>query len=289
MGLENFVPELWSDMLLVNLRKSLVFSQLTNQDFVGGLRNYGASVKISELGPVAVTTYAKGDTITYDDLDGTSQDFRIDQSALFKFKIDDIDEAQTNPKLMQGAMEDAAYRVSDSIDSFIGGLYAGAGAGTGTTPATKIGKASSSVTVTTGSVITTISYMARYLSDKNVPKPGRWMVVPPWFTQMIAVNLTGTASTTAIPKTNSDAALMNGYVGTLWGFDIFESPNVSTDGTQYRIMAGTRRAIAFFGQISEVETLRLQTTMANAVRGLYIYGGKVVRPDELVTAYVAEG
>lgn len=285
MGVENFIPEMWSATLFVKLRKSLVFGALCQRDYEGELRSFGDTVHINEIGPVTVTAYVKGDTLSYENLTSAGKDLKIDQASSFAFKIDDIDQAQTNPKLMDGAMSDAAYRIADTIDQYIAGLYAQAGA----TPSasTYVGDATTDLHVSSGNIIETLGYASRYLSDANVPSVGRWIVVPPWFVQKLVLAETGGVSAIAVPKVMDDGALVNGFVGRAMGFDIFESNNVS-NSTTYRIMCGTRDAISYVGQVTEVEAIRLQTTFADAARGLYVYGAKVTRPEALLTLYLAE-
>lgn len=286
MGVENFIPEMWSASLFVKLRKSLVFGALCQRDYQGTLASFGDTVKINEIGPVTVTAYTKNATLSYEQLTSAQKELKIDQASSFAFKIDDIDQAQTNPKLMDGAMSDAAYRIADTIDAFIAGLYAQAGATPSAT--TYIGASGGSLSVSTGNVIETLSYAERYLSEKNVPTGGRWMVIPSWMVQKLAIAASGAISAIGVPKMQSDGALVNGFVGHLMGFDLFESQNITTSTTQYRVMCGTRNAISYVGQVSEVEALRLQTTFADAARGLYVYGAKVTAPEELLTLYLAE-
>ena len=286
MGVENFIPEMWSASLFVKLRKSLVYAGLCQRDYEGELRNFGDTVKINEIGPLTVTAYTKGATLSYEDLDGAQKELKVDQASSFAFKIDDIDKAQTNPKLMDGAMSDAAYRIADTIDTYIAGLYAQAGATPSST--TYVGTATGSLPVSSGNVIETLSYAGRYLTEKNVPTGGRWMVVPPWLTQKLVLAATGTIASTGVPKLMDNGAVVNGYVGSLMGFDFFESNNVVTTGTAATIMCGIRSAISYVGQVSELEAIRLQTTFADAARGLYIYGAKVTQPEALLTLYLSE-
>lgn len=286
MGLENFIPEMWSGTLFVKLRKALVFGGLTNKDFVEDVFKYGDTVHINEIGPVTVNAYTKNATLTYETLTSAQKTLLIDQASSFSFKIDDIDKAQTNPKVMDGAMSDAAYRIADTIDGFIAGLYAQAGATPSVT--TYIGASGSSLSVSSGNVIETLSYAQRYLTEANVPTNGRWITLPPWVVQKLVLAEIGGISAIGVPKVMDDGVIVNGFVGQAFGFNIFVSNNVSTDATQYRVMCGDRSAISYGGQISEIEALRLQTTFADAARGLYVYGGKVTRPEALLTLYLAE-
>jgi hypothetical protein len=288
MGVENFVPEMWSASLFVKLRKSLIFGALCQRTYEGEIARFGDTVKINEIGPVTVTAYTKGATLSYESLSSAQKELKIDQASSFAFKIDDIDiaQAQSTPSLMDGAMSDAAYRIADTIDAYIAGLYAQAGATPSAT--TYIGASGGSLSVSSGNVIETFTYAQRYLSEKNVPTGGRWITVPSWLVQKLTIAATGAVSAIGVPKLQSDGALVNGYIGHLLGFDIYESQNISNNGTQYRIMCGTRNAIGYAGQVTEVERLRIQTTFATAARGLYVYGAKVTAPEELLTLYLAE-
>jgi hypothetical protein len=286
MGLENFTPEMWSGTLFVKLRKALVFGGLTNKNFVEDVFNYGDTVHINEIGPVTVNTYTKHATLTYETLTSAQKTLLIDQASSFSFKIDDIDKAQNQPKVMDGAMSDAAYRIADTIDAFIAGLYAQAGATPSAT--TYIGAAGGALSVSSGNVIETLSYAQRYLGEANVPTQGRWITLSPWLVQKLVLAEVGGISAIAVPKIMNDGTLVSGWVGQAFGFDIFESNNVSVSSTEYRVMCGDRSAISYGGQISEIEALRLQTTFADAARGLYVYGAKVTRPEALLTLYLAE-
>jgi hypothetical protein len=279
MALTNFIPELWSDRLFVNLRKALVFGSLCQRDYEGEIRNFGDTVKINEIGPVTVTAYTKAATLSYQTLSSAQKELKIDQASYFAFTIDDIDAAQTKPKLMDAAMNDAAYRIADTIDTYIGALYGQAGANPSSTTYT-------TVSASSGNIIETFSYASRYLSDKNVPKAGRWAVVPPWVTQKLAMAATGAISAIGVPKVFDNGTLANGYIGHLMGFDFFESNNCASSGT--KILCGTRDAISYAGQVSKVGVLERETTFDTAARGLYVYGAKVTRPEALLCLTLTE-
>jgi hypothetical protein len=127
----------------------------------------------------------------------------------------------------------------------------------------------------------------RYLDEANAPSQGRWMVVPAFMHAYLKYaglvdNLEGGMKVQA-------GGMGNGFVGSVLGFDFYASNNVDNNGTQYRVMFGTRDAIGFVGQVENIETIRLEDYFADGVRGLYVYGAKVVRPDHLGVGYVAAG
>ena len=285
MGLENFIPELWSDRLFVRLRKSLVFGGLVNKDYEGEIRDFGDTVKINELGPVTASAYTKGETITYENLSSAQKELVIDQATKFAFQINDIDQAQSKPKLMDGAMSEAAYAVANTIDAFIGGLYTHAGV----TNTTYMGSSAAAISVSSGNVLLTLSYAGRYLSEKNVPEGNRFMVIPPWLHQKILLAEIGGVAATAVPKVFDDGAMTSGYVGDALGFRLILSNNVQNSATSVSaVMALNRSAITYAGQSTNVEAFRLQTGFANVARGLYLYGAKVVQPDALACLHLTE-
>jgi hypothetical protein len=284
MGLENFNPKIWSAKLFVRLRKALVFGNIVNTEYEGEISQFGDTVHINEIGPITVSDYTKYGALSWQALTSAQKTLIIDQAQSFSFAVDDIDTAQMKPKIMNDAMSEASYAVADKIDQFIASLYSQAAvvgsAGTVGTPST-------SLAVSSGNVIETISYASRYLSEANVPEALRWIVISPWVHQKLLLAEVGGVSATAVPKVTTQDAIP-GFVGEALGFKIYVSNNVSNDGTQYRIMAGIKNAITYAGQISKVKPVEREDYFDQGIKGLYLYGGKVVRPNALITLYLSE-
>jgi hypothetical protein len=277
MGLENFIPEMWSASLLVQLRKNLVHAALVNRDYEGDIRNAGDTVRINELGTVTVGDYTKNSTVTWQNMDSAQKSLLIDQSKYFAVKLDDIDAVQTKPKLMDGIMAEAAYAIADTVDQFISGLY------------TQAGNTVTALTVTAGNVILNVSNMQVKLDEANVPTGGRFLIIPPWYNQMLVLAATGAVSATATTKVMSDGMILNGYVGHFMGFDILMSNNINNNATVWQMMAFNRSAITFASQIAKVEATRIESGFQDGVKGLYLYGGKVVRPAAMVKCAATKG
>lgn len=285
MGLQNFIPEIWSAKLFVRLRKALVFGDVVNHDYEGEITQMGDTVRINEIGPVTISDYTKYAALSWQALSSAQKVLLIDQAKSFSFAVDNIDTVQMNPKIMNDAMSEAAYGVADAIDQFIAGLYAQAGV---TGSSTYIGAVGSSLSVSSGNVIETLSYANRYLSEANVPEANRWIVVPPWFHQKLLLAEVGGISATAVPKI-ATGDVIPGYVGQALGFsEIRVSNNVSVSSTQYRVMCGTRQAISYAGQVSKIKSVERESYFDEGIKGLYVYGAKVVRPEALCTMYLAE-
>ena len=129
MAIDNFTPEIWSNEILHNLNKAHVYAQdsVTNRDYEGEISEAGDKVKINSIGRVTVKTYTKNGTIDAPDtLTDAQRELVIDQQKYFNFEVDDIDKAQSKPKVMSEAMGEAAYSVSDVEDQFLAALHTGA-------------------------------------------------------------------------------------------------------------------------------------------------------------------
>jgi len=256
MAIENFKPTIWNARLLANLKKSHVLAGIANREYEGQITGAGDSVKISSIGRITVSDYTG--SVNYETLEDSSIKLVIDQQKYFGFEIDDVDAVQSNANEMDEAMEEASYGLSDASDQYLAGFYTDAG-----------------ITVTEGSfnsaaVYQTITEVSKKLQLNNVPANSpKWMVVKPSTYQKMTLAEIDTS-------TDNISTLGQGAVTHTMGYDIFVSNNLTND------MAGTYRSLAFAEQILETEAMRSQDSFADRVRGLYVYGAKVVRPDELV-------
>jgi hypothetical protein len=285
MSVESFIPAVWSAKLFTRLRKQLVAAGIVNTDYEGEIKDYGDRVKINEVGPISVNNYAKYGTLSWAELSSAQKELIIDQAKSFSFKVDDIDTAQVHPKLMNAAMEEAAYAIADEIDQFILGLYAQAGV----TNTTYMGSSASPISVSSGNVILTLSFAGRYLTEKNVPQANRFMVITAWLHQKMLLAEIGGIAATAVPKVFDNGALTSGFVGQALGFNFLVSNNVAESATAVSaIVAGNRQAISYAGQIAKVKAVELQDSFGEGVKGLYVYGAKVVRPNALAALHLTE-
>lgn len=279
MSILRFRPEIWAAVLQQALEKALVFAApgLVNRDYEGEISAMGDTVHISAVGDPTISNYAAGDTITYEDLTDAGQTLLIDQGKMFAFKVDDIDKRQAKGNVMTTAMERAAYLLRDQADQFIANKYTGAAA------ANQLG----TVAVTTGDIAyNTLVDLGTKLDEANVGTEGRVAIIPPWYHGLLRKNVN---FINAEKSADGGAALRNGVVGQAAGFEIRKSNNVVlVTGDDYAVMAGVDGAISYADQIVETEALRLQTTFADAVRGLHVYGGKVVRPEMLATVIASK-
>jgi len=283
-GLDNFNPTLWAKNILSPLYKTLVWGNLANRDYEGEINNYGDSVKINEIGDITVNDYTKfsntGSTstaLTWQALTSAQKMLIIDKAKTFSYAIDNVDMAQNSPKVMSEAGIKSAYAIAEKVDTDVADVFKKGS-----------GKIMTAATVSAGSCLSLVAFMARYLDEKNIPQNSRFLIVPPFFHQQLAVAFSGGISSTAVPKTFDNGVLMNGYVGGVYGFTVLMSNNCPTSAGTI-ITACDRSAVTFAGQLSKIQAVQREDYFDEGVKGLYLYGIKAVRPDAIVTCDVTEG
>ncbi|MFJ9101301.1 P22 phage major capsid protein family protein [Streptomyces sp. NPDC102405] len=282
MSVALFKREVWSAQILASLDNTLVYAQpqVVNRDYEGEITSQGQSVRIVTVGDPSVFSYKSGDTINYEDIDTAGTDLLIDQGDAFAFKLDDVDKAQVAVSPMQATTLKAAQKLADKADAFVASLY------TGVAPSNVVG--------TTGAPITLLATptdawdkvlipLRTKLNRANVPTQGRYVIVSPEFTGALLRD----DRFDRVDASGSSEGLRNGMVGRAAGFDVLES-NVTPvpTGSVQVIQAGYPGAITYADQILETEALRLESTIADAVRGLHVYGSKLLRPEGIAVAYV---
>lgn len=280
MAIDNFIPEIWASKIFSDYDKAFVFGNLVNRDYQGDIARMGDTVKINAIGAITVNSWTKNSTtMTIQPLVGAQTQLTIDYADYFSFFVDDIDQVQTNPKVMGEAMRKSAVALAEVADNRIANLYVDAG-----------------ITMTTAAVgptamLGTLTEIGAQMDNNNVPESGRWMVVPPWF----YANLQMSGLTKPLADFVSKPELYRaGEVGRVLGFDIYmsnnleETANSGSTGREHYILAGNRDAITFADQIASVEAFRPELQFADAVKGLHLYGMKVIQPKALVSCPFAQ-
>jgi hypothetical protein len=273
----NFVPQIWSTKILRTLEDNLVAKKICNLKSEGEIKKHGDTVHFPGLADPTITAYTSAD-ISYEALSDASMTLTIDQQNYFAFYVQDIDKAQAEVDLKGSQAERAGYGLRKTADAYVLGLYAGATGGTVT-----------DATCTSATIFSDIGGAQQLLAEQNVPEEQMWMVIPPWI--QLKLKLAGIKF-----QINNG---INGSGGMAWtkdlGFDIFVTNQVTNLGTaaapQSECLAGSYNAIVYDDQILETESLRLEKRFDTAVRGLHVYGAKVIKPKELVLlnmTYAAE-
>jgi hypothetical protein len=274
MAITNFLPEIWSAQLLSSLKKATVFGSpaVVNRNYEGEIRNAGDSVRIVSISRPTVAAYTKNSTtVTAENLTDAERTLLINQANYFAFEIDDVDyrQAANGGALMTEAAQEAAYALADTADQYIAGLYT---AGSNQITTTSITSAALAVTGL-------LSLKAK-LDESNVPNQGRYVIVPPWYHNL----LLGSTLFTAVDQSGNSEGLRNGIVGRAYGLDVFMSNNcVNVTGDDWIVQAGYPGAVTFAEQINSVEAYRPESAFSDALKGLHLFGAKVVRPTGIAS------
>lgn len=286
MATDKFIPQIWSARILDVLDKNLVYARLFNQDYEGEITQAGDTVKIGMIGDVTVKDYTKNtDIAAPDDVDVTEQTLTIDQSKYFNIAVDDVDAVQSAVNLLNEATDRAGFAFLDVCDQFLAKTLA-----TAATATSGLGTKATPITITADNAYETVVKMKTALDKANLPKAGRICVVPPEFEGFMLMDSRFVAVGTAA----SNDRLEQGTVYRAAGFEIAVSNNApsAADGgsgstTVYNVLASAPTQGTFAQQILKTEAYRPEKRFADAVKGLHVYGAKVLRPQVVANATVA--
>ena len=262
MAHDNFKPEIWSARILYNLRKNFVFSGLVNRNYEGEITKAGDTVHITT--PTGITVNDYSGTVVYQTPGENQQSLLIDQKKYWAFDVDDVDAVQANVELIDINAEEAGVSMADTVDQSIAGLYTAAGS-----------TVALNISANDNGVRAALLEAAEALDDNNVPQAGRWLTVTP----RVLRSIKGSPDY-SVASELGDTIKMTGALGMIEGFNVFMSRNVAV-ATQHKCMFGTNAAITFAEQLVKTEALRREGSFADALRGLLVYGHKVVRPEAL--------
>ena len=274
MAITQFIPTVWSETLYRQLDKEYIAVKNCSREFEGDIKNMGDTVKIIGLNPINVFDYTKNtDMSAPGELSDNVRMLTVNRAKAFNFVIDDIEAAQTSPVIMKEAMRVAASALSNEADKYIYSLYE-------TVPTENVIKSDS---LTSDGVLDLLLNAQQKLLEKNVPGNEEIVLeVPPCVAAKII-------KAKIMNGTSNEEELDKGCIGKFLGFRIYVSNNIVNDQDYYKCFARTMRAIAFAEQINEVEAYRPEKRFADAVKGLHLYGAKVVYPDEILVLDISVG
>ena len=345
----NFSPIIYSKQVQVAFRKASIVEAITNSDYFGEIAQMGDSVKVIKEPEITVKAYARGTTITPQDLDDEEFSLTIDKANYFAFKVDDIEEAHSHVNFQSLASDRAAYRLADQFDQdvlgYLSGFTQSAIHGAANTVNTTVNGAKAVSTASSGSNLVgaellasmsldasdftntsgtagaanscigiepraggataaksstsgnafplqILARMSRLLDQQNVDTQGRWIVLDPVFIEVLKDE-----DSRLLNSDFGGSGLQNGLVlNNLHGFQVYTSNNLPSLGTGPAttgavnssnmgiIVAGHSSAVATAEQINKTETYRDPDSFADIVRGMHLYGRKILRPEAIVTA-----
>jgi hypothetical protein len=262
VAVTSFIPEIWNAQLLTDFREQAIAAALTNREYEGNA-SAGNVVKINSATAVAIKNYATSRTTSADAVETASQDLLIDQEKSFDFYVDDIDKAQAAGS-MDAFTRSAGEGLAEDADKFILST-AVTGAGSSTPAGTALTDGDSAFDV--------IRDLRKALNKAKVPGGNRVLIVNAEFE---AVLLDASSKLTAVDKSGSPAGLREASLGRLLGFDIYTSENLP-NVAKPQALAFYRPAVAYVSQVEKTEAMRATDKFADRLRGLHVYGAKVVR------------
>jgi hypothetical protein len=307
----NFAPEIFSQKVLKFFRRASVVEDITNTDYAGEIENFGDTVRIIKEPTVTVSAYTRGSVVNAQDLADDQITMVVDNANAFAFKIDDIEERHSHVNFEALATSSGAFALKRKYDANVlqamsdGAGIAGADdaslSGGLTTTNSALGTASAPINVETDDAgINLMLLMARSLDDQSVPEENRWFVAPPIFyekmfqagNKMAEVQVTG----------DGTSPLRNGLAvpGTLAGFRCYKSTalnstagtdqvtlsGVATDASENVILAGHMSSTSTASHIAKTEVVRSTESFSDVIRGLHVFGRKVLRPEAVVRGVI---
>ena len=284
-----FIPEIWSGKLVVNFYDATVLSAISNTDYEGEIRNQGDTVNIRTTPAIEIFEYKKGQTLKTTRPESPKIELVIDKGEYFSCIEDDVDKIQSDIALMDQWSKDASERMKICVDKRVLGDIVGDIAATNRGAAAgrisqniNLGTSSAAVALTKDNVLDYIVDMGTVLDEANAPEDGRYMVIPAKLAGMIKKSDLRDASLAG----DSTSILRNGRMGMIDRFTLYMSHNLPVTAGKYSIIAGHKMGLTFASQMTNMESLRSDSTFGTIVRGLQVYGYKVVKPEALALGVV---
>jgi hypothetical protein len=294
-----FMPSVFSKKVLNFFRKASVAEAITNTDYAGEISAFGDSVKIIKEPVITVFQYERGADVTQTKLTDQETTLVVDTANAFKFIVDDIETAMSHVNFKEVASSSAAYSLRDAYDEgIIATLFAGVSAASpnhilGSDNATDLADGTfdgtGNLDIGFGSnehdPIDVLSHMARLLDEQNVPEEGRWFLADPAFYEVLVQS---SSKLLSVDYNAGQGSIRNGLVSTgkLRGFDMYKTNNIAAaTNAAGKVIAGHMSAAATAQAITSTEVIRDPDSFGDIVRGLHVYGSKVLRPEALVSAF----
>tara|TARA_R100001443_G_scaffold7639_1_gene16940 strand:+ start:7853 stop:8818 length:966 start_codon:yes stop_codon:yes gene_type:complete len=303
----NFTPSIFSQKVLKFFRRASVVEDITNTDYAGEIENFGDTVNIIKEPTITVSSYQRGAVVNPQDLADDQISMVVDQANAFAFKIDDIEERQSHVNFEALATSSGAYSLKRAYDANVLDLMAtNAGISSETDAATAtvagLGTLGGVLDLTEdGDVaMNLLTKMARALDDQSIPEENRWFVGPPIFYEILhkaaaklsAVNITGDAASplrngmVAPQKIAGFTCYKTTALNSSGGTDQVTLTGLATDGNEHAVLAGHISSTATASHIAKTEVVRSTESFSDVVRGLHVFGRKVLRPEAIVRAAV---
>jgi len=286
----NFIPEIWSGKLIENFYDATVLAAISNTDYEGEIKSHGDTVNIRTSPEITIKTYVKGQTLQVENPDKPKLQLLIDKGEYFACIEDDVDKVQSDIAMMDTWSKDASEKMKIKIDQRVltdmlvdvAAINKGAAAGR-ISANINLGTTGAPVALSKTTVLDYIVDIGTVLDEANCPEGNRYIVIPAKMAGMIKKSDLKDASLSG----DGTSILRNGRLGMIDRFTIYMSHNLKVDtGGKFNLIAGHKMGFTFASQMTNMETIRSETTFGNIIRGLQVYGYKVVKPEALSTGVV---
>lgn len=273
-----------------------MLSAISNTNYQGTISNQGDKVIIRTTPTLEINDYSIGQTLVNQRPEAPTLELLIDKGFYWSTIIDDVVEKQQDIDQMNLWAQDAAEQLKIKLDSrVLGSIVPDVAATNKGATAGRIsgnidlGATGAPEAVTKDNILEYILKMGQVLDEQNVPETGRFLVLPFWATTRLKLSDIKDASLT----NDGSSPLRNGRVGMIDRFTVYNSNLLPTytDGSDKttHFIAGTKDGLTFATQLTKTESLRAESTFGNIMRGLMVYGHKVIKPEALVALYAKQG
>jgi hypothetical protein len=289
-----FIPEIWSSKLVDKFYDATVLAAIANTDYEGEIQSYGDTVNIRTRPDVTIRDYAPDQMLEVERPSSDIVQLLIDQGHYFNTILDDVYRTQSDIDLMNIWAEDASEQMKIRVDRNVlaalpltanaqnRGLTAGRLSGD-----INLGATGTPRIVTKADVVDFIVDMGLTLDEQNVPETGRFLIVPAWMSAMVKKSELRDASLTG----DGTSILRNGRLGIIDRFTLFSSNLLPAPGaaSEQWIVAGSQMGMTFAAQMTNMETLRSESTFGELMRGLMVYGFETIKSECIAAAVVRKG
>ena len=287
----NFSPIIYSQKVQKFFRTASVVEAITNTDYAGEIENFGDTVNIIKEPTITVSAYSRGSVVDTQDIADDQIQLVVDQANAFAFKVDDIEERHSHVNFESIASSSGAYALKNEYDkNVIAAMVAGVsssspdhllGADSGSGQDQDVGFGSSEV-----DPVDTISKHNRLLNAADVPEENRWFLAGPEFVEQL-----GQANSKLMSDTTGNATpLRNGKVlsGKIMNMDVYMTNNFAASSTSnfFKVLGGHMSSTATANHIAKIEVIRHPESFSDVVRGLHVFGRKVLRDNGLVLSHI---
>jgi len=297
----NWVPAVYSQKVQKFFRRASVVEDITNTDYAGEIENFGDTVNIVKEPTITVNDYARGQTVNTQTLADDRLQLTVDQGSYFAFKVDDIEERQSHVNWEALATSSGAYSLKKNYDyNVLKNIYdnaATSAANTGTDGSPIDGDAAADT------LADVISAAKTVLDANDVPEENRWFVAPPAYYKQLR-KAGAKIMDQSVMADGGASSMRNGMVTDkpLFGFRLYSTNAIavssgaassktfgSAGSNEYAFLYGHKGAVATANHIAKTELIRDPDSFSDIVRGLHVFGRKILRSDAVYSGVITIG